>query len=280
MTRTPLRQSTGSARALGRSTTFLGILATLYAAVVLTAAGQAWDAASMSSFPGLRDLSGATGWPVRDGVTAAVLASALVALAEAAWRRRWRSVLAATALIGATALSSRLLKDILPRPALGEYGYAYQTFPSGHAAVCLAAAVAIVWLAPRWVRPWVIALLGAVTLFVALESLVSSAHRASDVIAGVLLAGVLAEAVSACAGEGVARSRATRALGIIGIVGGVIALVAGLSGFASVGPVRSTAVGIAALASVAAIVVVVLAARRPLRTGGESRAGTQPAYHR
>jgi membrane-associated phospholipid phosphatase len=106
-------------------------------------------------------------------------------------RRRWRAIAYSAALVVAAWAVSTVLKSVLiERPALGEYGYPWNSFPSGHAAVSIAALVAVLWLLPRppvlLVVP--LALLGGLA---AASQVVSYAHRLSDVLAGVLLVGVL-----------------------------------------------------------------------------------------
>lgn len=264
MTASPRRADAPVGGALVRSAAYLAAFAALYAAAVLTPSGQAWDAASLGVFAGFGEHSWMSEGGVRDDLTLIVLALALVAAIEGAWRRRWRRVVAAAGLVAATAVAGRVLKDVLPRPSLGEYGYAYQTFPSGHAAVCLAAVIAIVWLGPSWMRPFVRVLLGVVAFLVALWSLLSHAHRASDVVAGVLLTGVLAEVLGVCAREPAPSSGRGRRPRLAGLVGGMIGVAFLLPGFALGAVPMSLAVGIVWAACVAALIVSVLGARSPL----------------
>ncbi len=115
----------------------------------------------------------------------AVAVLGVVALLRRAWPDLVAAVLVALGTVG-IALG---LREVLVRPDLGGYGYAHQTFPSGHVAVVggLCAAAWLLWPRPasRGAAGW--AALG-VTAVAALASVVTYAHRPSDVVGSLLVA--------------------------------------------------------------------------------------------
>lgn len=129
---------------------------------------------------------------LRTTVAFGLVAVAGLASVDALARREWRPVAAAAALVVATVLAAEALRRILPRPYLGDFAYVENTYPSGHAALAFAAVIAVAWLRPPWLRPWVVMLLGAGVVFVGIASLTSFAHRASDIAGSVLLTASLA----------------------------------------------------------------------------------------
>lgn len=172
----------------------------LLAVVALsTQDGQRLDAATLGAFDALRADGFLRAYAVRDWLAGALLVVAAVAGVEALVRRAWRAVAASVVLIGLVLVASFAFKAgwLLERADLGDFAYAYNTFPSGHAAAALAAVVAVVWLNPRWLNGPVLVLLAVVCGVVAVASLLSFAHRLSDVLGGVLLTGAIAFAITA-----------------------------------------------------------------------------------
>lgn len=186
-----------------RSSALLVVLVLLVAAFValwaashLTVAGQRADAGAFRTLAPLhdagRDLAGALrrGLPVACAAVVAVLG--VVALV----RRAWRDLLAAVVVVLGTVGIALGLREVLVRPDLGGYGYAYQTFPSGHVAVvgglCIAIWLLWPWPTSRAVAGW--AGLG-VTAVAALASVVTYAHRPSDVVGSLLVAAGVTVAV-------------------------------------------------------------------------------------
>jgi membrane-associated phospholipid phosphatase len=106
-------------------------------------------------------------------------------------RGRPRSALAVVALVGATSLSSELLKLLLshPRyPSAIHYTLGPEALPSGHATAAMSLAMAGVLAAPRRGR-LAAAIVGSVlALAVGAAVIVIQWHFPSDVIAGYLLA--------------------------------------------------------------------------------------------
>lgn len=168
----------------------------LWAASHLTVAGQQADAGAFRTLAPLhdagRDLAGALrrGLPVACAAVVAVLG--VVALV----RRAWRDLLAAVVVVLGTVGIALGLREVLVRPDLGGYGYAHQTFPSGHVAVvgglCVAIWLLWPWPASRTAAGW--AGLG-VTAVAALASVVTYAHRPSDVVGSLLVAAAVTVAV-------------------------------------------------------------------------------------
>lgn len=174
----------------------VAVFVALWAASHLTVAGQQADAGAFRTLAPLhdagRDLAGALrrGLPVACAAVVAVLG--VVALV----RRAWRDLLAAVLVVLGTVGIALGLREVLVRPDLGEHGYAYQTFPSGHVAVvgglCVAIWVLWPWPASRAVAGWAGLVVTAVA---ALASVVTYAHRPSDVVGSLLVAAAVTVAV-------------------------------------------------------------------------------------
>ena len=125
-------------------------------------------------------------------VSNASLGAGVVALvAVGVVRRRMLLGLAAAAAVGATTLSSEALKRwVIDRPGLsvGRYGIQDNSFPSGHAAISTALALAFLMVMPhRWRR--VTAVGGALWVTLQATGVISAGwHRPSDALAGYALA--------------------------------------------------------------------------------------------
>ncbi|QAY69008.1 phosphatase PAP2 family protein [Xylanimonas protaetiae] len=140
------------------------------------------------------------------------LGSVNIVLAARAVRRRGiRRVAVATVVVGASTAASIALQHWLRRPALGVPGYAHNTLPSDHVTVAAALTVAavVLWERRRWVEA---SALGCVLIASACVSSVHGfAHRPSDVVASVLLVGVVTcGCLAAVAPRGRRRQRARR----------------------------------------------------------------------
>ncbi|NYF99046.1 phosphatase PAP2 family protein [Janibacter cremeus] len=125
--------------------------------------------------------------------------AALVALVVigtvAVLRRRWSRVLMGASVVLMSVPTSWLLRQWLPRPDHG-YSYVENTLPSTHVTAVTAAVVAIALLIP--LRPaWLDRVLLGLVALACLGSVVGYAHRPSDVLASVLLVGVVAGLVGA-----------------------------------------------------------------------------------
>jgi len=166
----------------------VGAFVALWAASHLTVSGQQADAGAFRTLAPLhdagRDLAGALrrGLPVAGAGVVVVLG--VVALVRGRWRELFAAALVAVGTVG-VALG---IRELLVRPDLGGFGYPYQTFPSGHVAVVggLAVAAWILWPWPfsRAAVGWVAL---AATAVAALASVVTYAHRPSDVVGSLLV---------------------------------------------------------------------------------------------
>lgn len=186
----------------GRAIVYGASFVVMYVCAVCTPIGQELDAVSLGVFPYLRvgvlvDLFATRGWVMLLLVGSAA-ALAIIRLAQ----RRARQVVPALALVPASAVSARFLKDVvLGRPDLGDFSYIQNTFPSGHVAISLAAALAICWLLADDAPGWLALPLGSAAVCVSLFSVLSLAHRVSDVVGAAVLVGMLAAIVGAVSGQ-------------------------------------------------------------------------------
>lgn len=192
------------ARGLRRPPAHAALLALLVAAFValwaashLTVAGQAADAGAFRTLAPWHDTAGDLAGALRQGLPVAGAAAAALLGALALARRRWRDLAAAVLVAAGTAGFAVGLREVLVRPDLGGFGYAHQTFPSGHVAVvgglCVAVWLLWPWPASRAAAGWTGL---AVTAVAALASVVTYAHRPSDVVGSLLVAATAAVAVS------------------------------------------------------------------------------------
>ncbi|WP_127818527.1 phosphatase PAP2 family protein [Microbacterium sp. CPCC 204701] len=236
----------------------------LYAAAVLTPFGQLVDAGSLSLFGWLRSDAWLAFYDGRDIITYCVLAGAAVAVLSGVLERRWAPVVYSAVLVGIVSVVAIAMKELAPRPDLGEFAYAHNTFPSGHTAVSLAAAVAIIWCAPRWMSPVLVLVLGGLVSYVALGSVFSLAHRGSDSVGGALLAGAVSCGLAALWGRTEPVSSRLRRGSVLA---GAVLLGAGLA--ALVGAValdggdHALQLGLAIVLCTLGLIVSVLAVHRP-----------------
>ena len=166
----------------------------LFLLAVWTPTGQLLDASSLSAFPLLRSEGWMRLYGSRGLVAIGLLLFAGLAVGWAMLAGRIGDGLRGALLLVVTAQASSWLDSALVRPDLGDFAYPYNTFPSGHTAISLAAVVTIVWaLRPSRSMEW---LLVASVLFVGAASLLSFAHRASDIVGATLLTGVLVSVVA------------------------------------------------------------------------------------
>ncbi len=186
-----------------------------------TVAGQELDASTFAAVVGLREDLGS--WPARLRTLLPVASAALllIALIVTLVRRNWRAAVPSVLLPAIALVLSTVLKDVIPRPDLGDHGLPENSFPSGHTAVTIACLIAFLWLLPRR-RAVVAVLLTVLATAASAMQVISYAHRLSDVIGGALLAG----AIAACFLQRVGAVRAAGrvvlwALVVVAAVGGV-----------------------------------------------------------
>ncbi|MFB8387042.1 phosphatase PAP2 family protein [Microbacterium sp. NPDC055910] len=202
----------------------------LYVLAVLTPLGQRLDASTLGSFPALRDEPWMRIYGARNALMLGLVVLAALAAVGALLARRFLAVAAAAICLGGTGVLAALFDIAVPRPDFGAFAYAHNTYPSGHVAVCAAGVIAIAWLNPRWAPRPVVAVLAGVVWIEAAMSLLSFAHRGSDVLGGILLAGAVAFAVQAAVGVVVSPARRLRAWTAVGsavcLTGAVCVLIA------------------------------------------------------
>ena len=177
--------------------------------VVLLTVAYASDAArrvDASALTGFVDLErpAASGVTARLGALAdplgvAVIGAGLAAVALA--RGRPRAALAVLAVLGATSVSSQVLKSVLAYPRYEglpeDLHISPAAFPSGHATAAMALALAAVLVAPRRARPLAAFVGLGFALAVSFSVLVQGWHFPSDVVGGYLLAAGWTFAVAA-----------------------------------------------------------------------------------
>jgi len=168
-------------------------LSLTYVIFVRTAAGQAIDASAFGGGEIIRDwLTLLLPW-LRTGIVLVLATIALAAGVIGLRHDRGRELTVALVLVLLSVALARMLRNILGRPYLGDYAYSINTLPSTHAAAAASLVVAIVTIWPRrqrGIRPTLIAA-GIVTA-AGYASVLSFAHRPSDVVAAILLVGALA----------------------------------------------------------------------------------------
>lgn len=126
-----------------------------------------------------------------DGISVTTVALAMVGVfIMGAMRRRWLLAFEAVVIIAGANLSTQLLKhSIFTRPRLlsTANSLSINTLPSGHTTAAASAAVALVLVAPRWLRG-TMALIGSIAMVAfGYATLVGQWHRPSDVLAGYLV---------------------------------------------------------------------------------------------
>lgn len=239
---------------------FSAAFTVLYALAVLTSAGQRVDTASLGSFPALREGIWMEIYSLRDFGLLALCAIAALSIVYSAFRGRYAAAARASAVIVITAVISVGLDVVLVRPALDSAGYQYNTYPSGHAALSLAAVVAVTSIRPLRHSAGFVAALAVGAFSVAMFSLFSFAHRASDVVGGVLLAGAVSALVDASSRVMKRTSRpserATRHLAVGAVSGGVmlVACVGVLMAVMSQEEAAAALVGIATISACGALI--------------------------
>jgi hypothetical protein len=237
----------------------LGAYCALYAFAVLTVQGQRWDAESLAAFSVLRSSPWSALYGFRDWMPFFLLAVVGLACVDAMVRRRWLAVGLTVVLVGLTAAISVTSKEgLLPRPELGVHTYGQNTFPSGHTAVCLATVVAVIWLGPRWARPIVVGVMSVLAAATAFVSLISLAHRGSDIIGGALLVGVFSFAILAITPLRRAKASHRFVWSMVGLCALGVAVLVGLLG------ASPDAIGFVVLLSTVGIFIVVVANQSPL----------------
>ncbi|UCR89884.1 phosphatase PAP2 family protein [Mycetocola spongiae] len=202
---------------------------------VQSAAGQRAENSLLGASEFLSDVPAPLGWVS----IASILGSGVVIAILALLRGSWRAAVQVGLGIGATILSSQLLKNwLLERPDFHAVNQS-NSFPSGHASVVAALVFGLLIVVPATAR-WILAIPGVILLSVVSWQLLAFGwHRPSDVIGGIALAcGFLALGCALrpggsprAAGPGVHALRRVRlALGMLGLIGAILAAVIALVG--------------------------------------------------
>lgn len=119
------------------------------------------------------------------------LASLLVVLIAGA-RRRWSLASRAVAIIAVSNVLIQFLKWVVVRPDLGLTNVFPNSLPSGHVAVAASLAVAMVVVAPDYLRSMAVWLGWMWSALVGLLVMAQSWHRLSDVVVSFLVVGCVA----------------------------------------------------------------------------------------
>lgn len=173
-------------------------LAFTYVTSVRTPLGQALDTRAMLDISSR--LAGDT-WTTQllNWITPLSVAFATAALAAVAARWHGRQgAFDVCAIAGGTILCATILKTVLVRPEL--LGDAGNSLPSGHVAAIAGLAVAAAMTAPSIHRAWAIAAGMTATGLTGTAAMALQWHRPSDVLAAVLVAGVVGALVAALPG--------------------------------------------------------------------------------
>jgi membrane-associated phospholipid phosphatase len=177
----------------GYAVAFVG----LYAVFVGTEQGQRFENSALLASTLRGDGVRADSLTYLSGVSVVTFAGsmAVVALVGMLRRRPGLGVLAAITM-GTTALVAELLKTVLDRPELvdGPVWILRNSFPSGTAAIAAAVGLGALIVSPDRLRWVVIVVAAVVAAIVGQATQVTGWHRASDALAGVVLAGSIAAA--------------------------------------------------------------------------------------
>jgi membrane-associated phospholipid phosphatase len=195
---TPQRSSRTTARAARSPLVFLlaavacaASLGWTYWAFVRTTTGQfadesAWQEAGVAApdtqLPFLRFLDTLP--------TISVVIAVAAILYVVVRRRRFAAAAIAVAVIGASNLTTQVLKNVVfDRPDRGVATLDFNSLPSGHTTLAASAAAAVfIIVPPRW-RPFAAAAGGAYSVLAGVATFVNLWHRPADVVAALLVVG-------------------------------------------------------------------------------------------
>jgi|SRR5690625_1252324 len=131
--------------------------------------------------------------PILDVVSISFVALVIIVAATVALlRQRWLLIVQVGIVMGGANIATQLFKKLVERPDLGVVGTVgpapgINTLPSGHTTVAMTATIAILLVVPPKLRP-VIAIIGtAYAAGTGVSTLIGGWHRASDVVAGMLM---------------------------------------------------------------------------------------------
>ena len=166
-------------------------------AAISTAAGQVLDTllmeATMRATGRLVSFTSVVTGVV--SVPAMVVAGVVVALVAVARKRPTLAGRALGMVIGAN-VTTQLLKDMISRPDLGMTTGISNSLPSGHSTVAVTLSLALVAIAPQWLRAPSAWIGWAWTSLMGVSVMMAGWHRPADVVVAVLIAGAWALALS------------------------------------------------------------------------------------
>jgi len=172
---------------------FLAASIAVYLSLIRSETGQRFDASTFGAVVWVRDSIGPWSELLRDVITVVAGVILLVFLTVALVKQRLSDATSAAAVAALSLAVCTVLKNIIDRPFLGEYGYLVNTFPSSRAAVTVGALIGAYWLLPaRFKHPALLLPLVVIGAGAGLFQVVSYAHRLSDSLGGALIAGLLA----------------------------------------------------------------------------------------
>lgn len=181
------------ARPARTAVAFATAFALTYLIAVGTWEGQVVDSAAFRALASVHDATAAGAAWFRAVMPVAMALVAMAMAAAALFSRRWLDVVRAAVMVAGSVVACEALKALLPRPDLGPHGYHDNTFPSGHLAFALSAALATgVVAVHRWWAQVIFAVSLACALGLAWASITTYAHRPSDVVGAALLVGAVA----------------------------------------------------------------------------------------
>ncbi|RLV57293.1 phosphatase PAP2 family protein [Aeromicrobium phragmitis] len=154
----------------------------------------------------------------------AILAVAVGCVAIAVVRRRFALAVGAVAIIGASNVTTQLLKDVLDRPNLG-LGV-HNSLPSGHTTVVVSAVAALLLVLPAVIRPLMAVIGSAAIGLTGLSTIVAGWHRPADVLAALLVVLAWTGAVSVAVGGRRGPVVLSGLASFIGAISSVVILVA------------------------------------------------------
>lgn len=260
-----------------RPAIYAAAAAATYLVFVLSTGGQRLDAAALgSSIFGIEEQLRLDGFGVVRMASIALAAVTTISLSIVALvQGRWHLV-SVTALCSLAAFAiAVLLEPLLSRPELGVSSYEHNTWPSGHvASVCALALASLRLMPPEWQRRatpvWMAV---ALVTLASYASMTTFAHRPSDTIGAILIAGaVFALAPS---GDGQLHSWGRGWIWLCAVALGAVALVslALVMDFDNLRPVLA----LASLLSIFAVACWVLIPERTASGQSRSRRSSRPA---
>lgn len=131
--------------------------------------------------------------PILDVVSVGFVALVIIFAATVAiLRQRWLLIVQVGIVMGGANIATQLFKMLADRPDLGIVGTVgpapgFNTLPSGHTTVAMTTVIAVLFVVPPRLRPIVAVLGTAYAAGTGVSTLVGGWHRASDVIAAMLM---------------------------------------------------------------------------------------------